>query len=500
MNPLKNSQEVVRMDKKRVLKTNLILFLVISLILTVQRFLTSDIEIALSVFAATGSASAVALFTYYFNMPFFLKGVIMSITPFFASLALSVILGGIPNMFLIYIGSFTLAALYFNVKLLMVSGLIVNITIIIVFIFNPVGLLGPEASLTDLIVKMGMMDSMGLLVLYLLTKWGNEAINQANENQKKSDILFGELHERVEQLKQTTVELDALVKKSKDMFEVSVLTSSEITETTSQIAEGASHEAQIANEIQHSMEIVDPKIAGTEDTTNEIATVSNEMMKDVQGSKVEVKDLDRIMSMISENDFQQREAIKGLLGNINTVAESLNGISEISKQTNLLALNAAIEAARAGEAGKGFAVVADEIRGLADKSGEIVGNINSRIDEMVQSADHFIGKSEELSSTIEDGQKHTQVFKDRFENMEQVFQHIYVDLQKSQNEINDVAQEIKKTLDLVMRIAAISEENASSTQELFASTDELKTQIHSLSSEMQRIAQLKDELNHSIHA
>lgn len=63
-----------------------------------------------------------------------------------------------------------------------------------------------------------------------------------------------------------------------------------------------------------------------------------------------------------------------------------------------------------------------------------------------------------------------------------------------------MAQEIKKTLDLVMRIAAISEENASSTQELFASTDELKTQIHSLSSEMQRIAQLKDELNHSIHA
>jgi len=496
----KKSQEVISMDKKRVLKANLILFLVISLILTAQRFLTSDIQIASSVLTATGSASAVALFAYYFNMPFFLKGLIMSITPFFASLALSIILGGVPHMFLIYIGSFTLAALYFNVNLLMMSGFIVNISIIIVYVFNPVGLLGPGASLSDLIVKMGMMDSMGLLVLYLLTKWGNEAINKATESQKKSEMLFGELHERVEQLKQTTVELDALVKKSKDMFEVSVLTSSEITETTSQIAEGASHEAQIANEIQHSMEIVDPKIAETENMTNAIASISNEMMQDVQESKVEVKDLDQMMSMISENDAQQRESIKGLLDNITTVAESLKGISEISKQTNLLALNAAIEAARAGEAGKGFAVVADEIRGLADKSGEIVGNIHGRIAEMVQSADQFIEKSEELSSTIDKGQKHTLVFKDRFENMEQVFQRIYSDLQKSQNEISDVAQEIKKTLDLVMRIAAISEENASSTQELFASTDELKSQIHSLSSEMQRIAQLKDELNHSIHA
>ncbi|MFW6263654.1 MAG: methyl-accepting chemotaxis protein, partial [Thermotogota bacterium] len=169
------------------------------------------------------------------------------------------------------------------------------------------------------------------------------------------------------------------------------------------------------------------------------------------------------------------------------------------EQTNLLALNAAIEAARAGEAGKGFAVVADEIRGLADKSGEIVSNINTRIEDMVNSADLFIEKSEELSSTIEDGERHTQVFKERFQKMEDVFQQIYDDLQTGQNEISDVAEEIKKTLDLVVRIAAISEENASSTQELFASTDELKNQIHSLSAEMEKIAQLKDELSHSMH-
>jgi len=360
-------------------------------------------------------------------------------------------------------------------------------------------LLGGQAEVSDLIVKMGMIDSTGFLVLFLLTKWGNAALTHAKESQNKSDKLLNELNERVEQLKKTTVELDSLIKKSREMFDVSVLTSSEITETTSQIAEGASHEAQIANEIQHSMETIEPKIAGTEDTTNAIASVSNEMMHDVSESKGEVKDLNDIMGKIGENDTQQRNSMKGLLDNIKMVAESLKGISEISEQTNLLALNAAIEAARAGEAGKGFAVVADEIRGLADKSGEIVGDINHRIDNMVDSADQFIDKSEELSSTIEDGEKHTQVFKERFQKMEGVFQHIYEDLQKGQNEISDVAEEIKKTLDMVVKIAAISEENASSTQELFASTDELKNQIHSLSAEMEKIAQLKDELSHSMH-
>lgn len=487
------------MNQKRVLKTNLILLLVLSTILTAQRFLTSDTQIAINVLIATGLTCAVAVFVYYFNMPFFLKGLIMSISPFYAALSLSIILGGIPHMFLIYMGAFVLAALYFNTRLLTVSGIIINLSIIIAYIFNPVGLLGPDATTTDLIVKMGMIDSTGFLVLYLLTKWGNEALNKATENQEKSDHLLSELNERVEQLKKTTVELDTLIKKSKEMFDTSVLTSSEITETTSQIAEGASHEAQIANEIQHSMETIEPKIAKSEETTNGISSISTEMMQDVSESKVEVKGLNDIMNLIGENDTQQRESIKGLLDNIKTVAESLKGISEISQQTNLLALNAAIEAARAGEAGKGFAVVADEIRGLADKSGDIVSNINTRIDDMVESADQFIEKSEELSSTIEDGERHTQVFKERFQKMEEVFQQIYEDLQKGQNEISDVAEEIKKTLDMVVKIAAISEENASSTEELFASTDELKNQVHSLSSEMGKIAQLKDELNQSIH-
>ena len=57
----------------------------------------------------------------------------------------------------------------------------------------------------------------------------------------------------------------------------------------------------------------------------------------------------------------------------NFVAE----IGGIADQTNLLALNAAIEAARAGESGRGFAVVAEEVRKLAEDSNVAAKNIAS---------------------------------------------------------------------------------------------------------------------------
>jgi len=485
-------------NTKRVSKVIWILLIVLSAILTLQRFVTGDVEMGLKVLIATGSASAIATVAYFIKLPVYVKGIIMSSAPFFTGVALSILVGGMSHMFLIYMGSMVIAALYFNTRILITVGGIINAVLIAIFLITPEGILGAGATAKDFVINLGLIDSTGFMILFLLTKWGNEALSNAMTSKQRSDELLERLDKRMVLLKKVSTELDQLIQKSGETFDITVNTSTEINETTSQIASGADHEAQIAKSIQDSMNEIEPEIQSTEKTSREISEISNKMESEVARTKQDIQELTTKMNMIIRNDRKQGDILNGFISDIQEVEKALTGISDISEQTNLLALNAAIEAARAGEAGKGFAVVADEVRNLADQSGQIVKDISNRIKKLVDTGNTLIQQTKDTSSAVEEGEKKTVAFSEQFENVNTVFKKIHEDLETGHSGIEHVAERISDVYGKVENIAGISEEHAASTEQLFASTEELSRQIKELSNEMDRITELKDSLTKTL--
>lgn len=234
--------------------------------------------------------------------------------------------------------------------------------------------------------------------------------------------------------------------------------SDDVAKAASDLANGTNNQASAVEELTATIETVSHI---SEKAANDAKEAYEKILRSVEGAEEE-------KGQIQELKAEMQRIIE-ISAEIETIVTS---IEEIASQTSLLALNASIEAARAGEAGRGFAVVADQIGKLATDSATAVLNTKE-----------LIGK------TVEEINKGSKVTEKTAKGFERIIQELE-EFAKTTKETSEMALDqsavLKQIKEGVEQISFITSDNAASSQECSAISEELASRAQELDSLVNR--------------
>ena len=214
--------------------------------------------------------------------------------------------------------------------------------------------------------------------------------------------------------------------------------SSEVENASKSLADGATEQAGVIEELNATIDAV---VDLAEDTAKETQSASARVKASANKANEEKEKMNELLT-----EMEYITEISKEIGNI------ITDIEDIASQTNLLSLNASIEAARAGEAGKGFAVVADQIGKLAADSAKSAVNTRDLIDKTLVE----IEKGNTITRTTADA--FNQIIAD-MESFAELAENTMEKANSQAESLEQIGQGIEQLSGVVQGNAASSEEN-----------------------------------------
>ena len=224
------------------------------------------------------------------------------------------------------------------------------------------------------------------------------------------------------------------------------------------------------------------------DTREDGSQVENKMKETVEISEKGRTDMNQVntaMQTINESI----NSLKAAIDKVGTASSEITNITaDIAEETNLLSLNASIEAARAGENGRGFAVVATQIGKLAQTSAESVHTIEN----LIQQINGYVGACvTQANVSVSNIGESGQLISVALETFDSIFQNI-----AAANElVESMVTKVSKVDDVATNVAAISEEQAASSQEILATSDTMVSQAQEITRSSTHAAEDSKELS-----
>ncbi len=315
-----------------------------------------------------------------------------------------------------------------------------------------------EARGDMLSMKMCVNESMERLSIAMdgITKL---VIDQSNGDLTKT--LDAELRGQLKDLQQA---INSSATKLNEIVTQAVNAASIVNDASNQVSQGA---ADLSSRVQQ-------QAIALEKTTSNMNQMTTAVQANSQNAR-KVADLTIDVQHKANNGVQVMQNTVGAMQSIressDQIADIVTLIDSIAFQTNLLALNAAVEAARAGEHGRGFAVVASEVRALAGKSADAAKDIKTLIDDSVNrihNGTNLVDESGEMLSDIATS----------IEHVVQMAEEISYASNEQNEGINQVNQAISNIERMTQENAGLVEQTTSAAGSLNSEANQLRSSMN----------------------
>lgn len=273
---------------------------------------------------------------------------------------------------------------------------------------------------------------------------------------------------------------------SREMLDASSLqgrSMEELNNTVEQFADSV-------NEIAEHATTLAMVVADTRDDSDKVKDKMKETVEISEQGKRDMGQVDAAIKNIKESIGRLKEAIDKVGAASDEITNITAVIGDIAEETNLLSLNASIEAARAGEAGRGFAVVATQIGKLAQTSAESVQTIENLIHQINELVTDCVNQADDSAENIMgSGQL--------IETALHTFNVIFENIGMADELVHSMVEKVEKVDDVANNVAAISQQQAASSEEILATSDTMVEQAKNITENSESVANEAKELTKS---
>ena len=470
----------------RVHKVNIAITVLIVMLISIQSVIIQGVSRGLVIGLEGSVAVILVIINYFLPIKRYTKGLLFALLPGIVIVVLFYLDGFGLNKHYILLTTVAMAALYFKREIILIYGGIMDLLLITIYALRPANLIGSGAGLNQFVSILIVFNS-AAAVLYFLTKWGRDLVNEACIKEAQANELLNKLQNTFVNIEDSASLLSNNAQMVAANVEALTDESQNINITMQEMASAIQEDASSIYSVNETMVESLKSVQESQHISKGIADMSVKMSEEVDNGWRKVEQVNHQIRIISDAIMTAAVTVSELKSSMEQVNNLLEGIKQIADQTNLLALNAAIESARAGEHGKGFAVVADEVRKLAEQSGKIVNDINLVTNSLFEKSTEAYEKVSQGEEATVEGKKLVDEISTYFNSMKETFNTTDFEINREMKQIDSITAKFTDTQKQIENMASVSEESAASVEEVLATLENQNSKIITINNSIKEI-------------